>query len=101
MLQATAHLLRLLAGQLRHRFVLHLVVGDALGTVEVSEVASCPADAHPLLHAAESVEAHRSSAGGAVGGVERSIRGVLMVAHTVLATLGWTGSSNEIAQLLR
>src|SRR5680860_1494790 len=58
MLPATAHLLRLLTGQLRHRFVLQLVVGDALGAVELTQVASCPADPHPLLHAAESVVAH-------------------------------------------
>ena len=41
-----------------------------------------------------------SGSGLAVGGVEGVIGSVLMVGHTLLSTLGWTGSSDEIAQLL-
>ena len=100
MLQAAAHVTLFLRGHLGEGLVLQLVEGDTLAAVKLSEIASCSSNTHPLLDAMEGVEGDGSGSELAVGGIEQRIRGVLMVGDAPLSTLGGTGSSDKIAQLI-
>ena len=66
----------------------------------LTEISAGSPDAHPFLDLPKGIEGDRSGSGLTVSGVEGVIGGVLMEGGTLLSTLGGTGGSDEIAQLL-